>query len=146
MTNRQKTTFFDSFGLQAFFNNFLPISPKWVNIKVLSQFQRRYSVKIFSVYDILSLFCSVVYPEWFLNENMSSRAGLNKTFSFSCKSTICGHFRVPRSKLRVIFFNLGEFYGISSRKVNENIVPSVELSVSTGMWFLHFNSIQNPWF
>ena len=82
MTNRQKTAFFDNFGLtQPFFNNFHPISPKWENIKVISPFQRRFSMEIFSVYDILGLFCFVVHPELFLKENMSSPAGLSKTFS-----------------------------------------------------------------
>ena len=83
LTNRQKIAFFDNFGLtQAFFNNFPPISAKWENIVFISPFQRRCSVQIFSVYDILSLFCFVVHPDWFLNENMSSPAGLKKTFSF----------------------------------------------------------------
>ena len=83
LTNRQKTAFFDNFGLTlAFFNNFLPISLKWENIVFISPFQRRYSVQTLSVYDISSLFCFVVHPGWFLNENMSSPAGLNKTFSF----------------------------------------------------------------
>ena len=50
--------------------------------KFISPFQRRYSMKIFSVYDISSLFCFVFHPGWFLNKNMSSPAGLNKTFSF----------------------------------------------------------------
>ena len=82
VTNRQKTAFFDNFGLtQPFFNNFHPISPKWENIKVISPFQRRFSKEIFSVYDILGLFCFVVHPELFLKENMSSPAGLSKTFS-----------------------------------------------------------------
>ena len=83
LTNRQKTAFFDNFALtQAFFSNFLPLSSKWENIVVISSFQRRYSVQTLSVYDISSLFCFVVHPGWFLNENMSSPAGLNKTFSF----------------------------------------------------------------
>ena len=148
MTKRQKTTFFDIFGLpQAFFNNFLTISPKWENIEVLSPFQRRYSVKIFSVYDYLSLFCFVVHPEWFLNENMSSPAGLNKTFSFFLQKYHLWPFLGTEVQLQSYFFQPRlKIFGISSRTVIGNIVPSVELSVSTGMCFLKVNIFRNPWF
>ena len=105
VTNRQKNAFFDNFGLTlAFFNNFLPISLKWENIVFISPFQRRCSVQTMSVYNILSLFCFVVHPEWFVNEKMSFRAGLNKTFSFSLQKYHLWPFSGTEVQIQTLFF------------------------------------------
>ena len=73
LTNRKKISIFDNFKLiQAFFNNFFPISPKWENIIVISPFPRRYSVKSSSAYNFFEFFSGLSWKVFKQEDELSS--------------------------------------------------------------------------